>query len=395
MMAAENHRPNLFPISVPKMTKKPKTTDVVIGTLAATIPMVLPETVSSLESSRAASLPNSPAQEPKKSKHLSKPSNSPLNARKKKHNSNSNPDSPTSPSHSRPKWMLKVKNKVRRRSGDSNTSSDDPIKSSGSGSSLETEATAVATLPGLELDCTLTLQDSSSSIGIPTITVSSHLGDGECGGDAATSVVENGEGLSLELDRLRKYSQSSHSSTVGTSGVGSLLSPSGDEVASDLESPLSPMSGSSSFTDEPRDDLSDFDPIDRDLVSPSSDLEVLEGASISPRGSVSSETTVVPEDSLCSSGGGNGAGVKKIKRRRDRVTAVSVERSIIIISIIYHANVLLLLFSCYCFAVGITMYVRTDRILMPLCGGSWLFSQPRVLCVVSPCLVLCIGWVCE
>ena len=34
------------------------------------------------------------------------------------------------------------------------------------------------------------------------------------------------------------------------------------------------------------------------------------------------------------------------------------------------------------------MYVRTDRILMPLCGGSWLFSQPRVLCVVSPCLVL-------
>ena len=74
------------------------------------------------------------------------------------------------------------------------------------------------------------------------------------------------------VDPYRKNSQSSRCSSgsglvsVGTSGFGSLLSPSGDESypGSDLESPLSPYSGASSFTEDAPSDVSDLDPIDRD-----------------------------------------------------------------------------------------------------------------------------------
>lgn len=239
---------------------------IVLNSLNPTLPIVVPGAASHLEES-SRSTPNSPERgrkgEAKKSrnffKHLSRP-RSPRHHRRK---SNSDPESSSaSPS---PQPRPKVLHLKKKKSTDLNgaTAIEDDLKDDTSGSygATELEATPVEMLPGR----TYPLSNSVSDV--PEIRVSSAGHD-----EPAPGGLVSYEDISGSLDPYRKNSQSSRCSSgsglmsVGTSGFGSLLSPSGDESSSDIESPLSPYcSGGSSFTEDAPGD-SDLDPIDKDYT---------------------------------------------------------------------------------------------------------------------------------
>ena len=278
-MAAENHRPDpILKLPVGK----------VLTSLSSAVPLgaiVIPKAAEVMEKS-SRSAPSSPVKEEKRRKgllkHLARP-RSPSSPRMGAA-IHSDPERSPSPntaggdakSH-RPKWLV-FKSPRRRKSKDMNGSTTPGDNTSGSVEDLtrllelEPSATPVEQLPGR------TLMKTHSGSAIPVITVS-HSGG------------ENHMSASLEdlSGQQRKMSQSSHCSSnfcsAATSGVGSLLSPSGDEcyiadyLGDDLESPISPLSSrTSSFTEQVPGDLSD---LDQDLVSPSSDQETV----ISPSGS--------------------------------------------------------------------------------------------------------------
>ena len=254
------------------------TNPLVISSLQSAVTVVLPEASSSLQqrTGRSKSVPTSPDARKGFFKHFPR-STSPV--LRKKHRK-SDPDASNGQSR-RPNW-LNFKHKKKKSSEEMNggttplgESMDNLhlVSTSGSSPSLEPEATPMAMLPG---------QDRRLDAEIPTIMVSSHTGED----------LEDQNGSDSDA-AVRKMSQSSHHSQCstllsGTSGVGSLLSPSsGDECDpnSDLESPLSNLSGASSFTDETPGVISDCDPIERDfggLTSPSSDQESVD---ITPTGS--------------------------------------------------------------------------------------------------------------
>ena len=132
--------------------------------------------------------------------------------------------------------------------------------------SLEPQATRVETLPG------------QTTLPVPTILVSA-----DDRGTVLNDVKQSHNGVDyLSEEAQRKLSQSSNHSRCSqsvTSGVGSMLSPSGDECDG-LESPLSPLSGPSSYSGS-REELPlltqgeglvvDDDQIEKDLGSPSSE----------------------------------------------------------------------------------------------------------------------------
>lgn len=129
-------------------------------------------------------------------------------------------------------------------------------------SALEPQATPAETLPG-------------QTLSVPTILVSV-----DDRGTAAHQIQNGVDTLSDEAQR--KLSQSSNHSRCSqsvTSGVGSMLSPSGDECDG-LESPLSPLSGPSSYSGsreelrllpQAENGMVDDDHIEKDLGSPLSD----------------------------------------------------------------------------------------------------------------------------
>ena len=317
-------------IAVPKVGKKgkPKATNaLVLESLTPSLPIVLPEAAAALEANRhkSSSAPSSPSKDEKGGKHgkgkvkyLQRPT-SPRISRK---HFDSSPDSGQG-SPGRPKWLALGFRKKRSKStsamnnGDITptstmfTGDDRGDLNSTSGSSIEPEATPVAMLPGQE-GRTL---DSE----IPKIMVSSGDGEDELNG--------------LEVDMyIRKSSQSSHHSQCSTlhsgtsSGLGSLLSPSGDEgeIGSDLESPLSPLSGSSfrDSTDDLRGDSSDNDCIEKDLTSalasPTSDSDTL-GVTTPPP---CREYSPTGGDSGSEMSGKEGATYGKEKKKRDRPSKV-------------------------------------------------------------------------
>ena len=263
--------------------KYKSTNPLVISSLKSALTVVLPEASSSLQqrTGRSKSEPTSPDTRKGLFKHFPR-STSPV--LRKKHRK-SDPDASNGQSR-RPNWLnFKHKKKSSRSSEEMNggttplgESMENLYLEATSGSSLEPEATPMATLPGQkdrrwDVSCTE----------IPTIMVS-HTGDDnfedQNGSDSDAAV--------RKMSQSSRHSQCSSTLLSGTSGVGSLLSPSsGDECdpCSDLESPLSNLSGASSFTDETPGVISDCDPIERDfggLASPSSDQESVD---ITPTGS--------------------------------------------------------------------------------------------------------------
>ncbi len=277
MMAAQNP-PNSFM----HFKRKTHTTDpLVLNSLSTTVTFAMPAAAEALElSSRSA--PSSPVKNEKKRKgflkHLTRPK-SPTSPRS---HPNSDPERSPSP-NPRPKWLV-FKNHKRKKSKDSKDANGGRATPVGDGShddlsrTLEPVATPVYDLPGQ----TPPLLKSASGSNIPVITVS-HSGSGEV----------NLSGSLDDVSKQRKLSQTSHCSSnfpsTGTSGVGSLLSPSGDE-GYDLESPISPLSSrTSSFTEHTLGDLSDME-----LISPvGSDPETitsLQGSSPPPQDEGSSPT---------------------------------------------------------------------------------------------------------
>ena len=258
---------NLNFITVPTLGKKKKhrVTDnaIVFGSLNSTVPIVVPEVVPALQQVKSA--PSSPSKDEKKRKGFLRRPRSPLNRRK---HSNSDPERTPSPTPHRPKWLHfrhKSKPPSGMNGGTTPIDDDEATLTSSGGTLLDPIATPVEQLPGRMIKT-----DSGSCI--PVITVS-HSGEEEAPTTNGSSASFEDDISGSELDPYRKMSQSSHHSgchSIGTSGVGSLLSPSGDEC-SDLESPLSPLSRQSSSNDE----FSDNDPIERDIRSPSSDHEGL------------------------------------------------------------------------------------------------------------------------
>lgn len=246
------------------------TNPLVLSSLNSGMTIVLPEASSELQqrAERSRSVPTSPSQV----KGIRKYFPSPASPRMKKKQGKSDPDVTVPHSH-RPNW-LNFRHKKKSRSADGINGGTTPV-----GEGMENlhmvdsgvsplEATPMATLPGQK--------DRAWD-----------------GGEIPTIMVSNMEGEFDDQNPERKMSQSSHHSHCstmlsGTSGVGSLLSPSsGDECdpGSDLESPLSPLSGASSFTDEAPGSISDCDPIEQDiggLTSPCSDQESVD---ITPTGS--------------------------------------------------------------------------------------------------------------
>lgn len=244
----------------------------VLNSLAPTLPIVVPEAASHLEDS-SRSTPNSPEREEgKKSKgfikkHLSRPRSPRHHHHRKSH---SDPES-TSPSpQPRPKLLFN-RNKKRPQGFNGSTSEQQSNHVSGGYRATEPEATPVEELPGR------THHPNCTSSDVPEIRVSSEAHDERQSG-GMVSYEEISGSLDPNVDPYRKNSQSSRCSSgsglmsVGTSGFGSLLSPSGDESSSDLESPLSPYSpgsyspGSSFTTEDTPGDISDLDPIDKDYV---------------------------------------------------------------------------------------------------------------------------------
>ncbi len=238
-------------------------TAIVLNSLGATLPIAVPGQLE--ESTRSA--PNSPDRESrKKSKGFFKKH---LKPKSPSHHSNTSLSDPECSPQARPRW-LPFKGKKRRPSVNMNGTED--MVSSSESSPIEPEATPVEELPGR-------IHQNSNNGGctnVPEIRVSSEVE----GHEAETKELVSYEDIHVSLDPYRKNSESSRCSSgsglvsVGTSGVGSLLSPSGDESynGSDLESPLSPCSRSSSFTEDTPGEFSDSDPIDKDfptLKSPS------------------------------------------------------------------------------------------------------------------------------
>ena len=280
-------------ITVPpkgKKKKKKATQPLVISSLNSGLPVVLAEATPSLPKSKSA--PSSPVNEQKTRqsrgilKHLPRPTSPRFRRKERDHEGGGGGGG-----HSRrPKWLPFRHRKKSKSADEINGISPGPsplegslealdVTSSNSGSSVEPEATPVATLPGQISDRE---QARTMDAEIPMITVS-HSED----------CYEEHNGMEGRDHQLRKMSGSSHHSHCstlhsGTSGVGSLLTPSGDEAdpGSDLESPLSPMSGaSSSFTDE-LEGTSDNDFIDKDcsaVTSPTSDTETLVTTPTTPR----------------------------------------------------------------------------------------------------------------
>lgn len=287
MMMAERPDIGRLVLDVNPRGKKGKALEsaITMGTVSS-VSIVMPQAIE-----KTLSAPSSPIREEKRSKgflkHLTRPK-SPIHKRKHSH---SDPERTPSPQPSnRPRWLgirRKKKNDINGATSPVEGASASP---SGSGSSLEQQseqsrsltippsATSADQLPGA-------LKKTDSGSIIPVIMVSSHLGEGDEEQLRTSGSSVSFEEMNGELENLtRKLSQSSQKSacsstlqSVGTSGVGSLLSPSGDEsyANSDLESPMSPISRTSSFTDAQQ---SDNDPIETDLhpslASPSSDPEV-------------------------------------------------------------------------------------------------------------------------
>lgn len=304
MMAERPEVPGRLVLDVNPRGKKALESALAIGTVSS-MSIVMPQAVE-----QTISAPSSPIREEKRSKgflkHLTRPK-SPIHRRKHSHSDPERTPSPQ-PSH-RPRWLgFKKKNKKEMNGATTPVEGASPSPS-GSGSSLEQQceqhlqsltislppsATSVDQLPGA-------LKKADSGSCIPVIMVSSHSG-GEyeeeqlrtSGSSVSFEEMNGGDPLAETggtAGMIRKLSQSSQKSacsstlqSVGTSGVGSLLSPSGDESYpnSDLESPMSPLSRTSSFTTEGEGETgghhSDTDPIDADLhpslTSPVSDPEM-------------------------------------------------------------------------------------------------------------------------
>ena len=303
MMAERREVPGRLVLDVNPRGKKALESALAIGTVSP-MSIVMPQAVE-----QTISAPSSPIREEKRGKgflkHLSRPK-SPMHKRKHSHSDPERTPSPQPSSH-RPRWLGFKKKKKNDINGATTPVEGASPSPSGSGSSLEQQcehlqsltislppsATSVDQLPGA-------LKKTDSGSCIPVIMVSSHSG-GEyeeeqlrtSGSSVSFEEMNGGDPLETgsTADMTRKLSQSSQKSacsstlqSVGTSGVGSLLSPSGDEsyANSDLESPMSPLSRTSSFTTEGEGETgghhSDTDPIDADLhpslTSPVSDSEM-------------------------------------------------------------------------------------------------------------------------
>lgn len=254
-----------------KSKVKAANTAMVLNSLTSTLPIVMPDVAPHLMANSAArSAPNSPERERRKSKgflkkHLGSRPKSPSRQPNRTFHSDPEESSPGPSPQARPRW-LPFKNKKKKSTDMNNGEHKVPAQdididlTTSSGSSYEPEATPVEELPGRTYS-------NCGSI-VPEIRVSSE-GHDQSGGSGAGGAVTF-EDISGTLDPYRKNSQSSRCSSgsglmsVGTSGIGSCLSPSGDE-SSDIESPLSPCSRTSSFTEDATGDMSDTDPIERDL----------------------------------------------------------------------------------------------------------------------------------
>lgn len=341
MMAERPEVPGRLVLDVNPRGKKAIKSALAMGTVSS-VSIVIPQAVETL------SAPSSPNREEKRSKgllkHLARPK-SPIHRKKHSHSDPERTPSPQPSSH-RPKWLpfkKKKKNDVNGATTPVEGASPNP-SDSGSSSEQQCEkhlqsltislpppsATSADQLPGA-----IRKTDSGSSSCIPVIMVSSHSG-GELeeeqlrtSGSSVSFEDMNGSGGDpLESgggSMTRKLSQSSQKSacsstlqSVGTSGVGSLLSPSGDEsyANSDLESPMSPLSRTSSFTTEGETEghHSDTDPIDTDLhpslTSPISDPEM----------SVTTPTKDCPSD--LSPTAGSKKELREKKKKKDRVRGV-------------------------------------------------------------------------
>lgn len=285
--------PVLPVIAIPQGKKNKVKATMVLNSLTSTLPIVMPDVVSHLEDS-SRSAPNSPERERgRKSKgflkkHLSRPKSPNRHPNRTAH---SDPES-TSPSPQlRPRW-LPFKNK-KRKPGDMNngeTLGPDMDLTASSGSSYEPEATPVEELPG-------TLSISGSNV--PEIRVSSESHDPPSNSTGAVTFDD----ISGTLDPYRKNSQSSRCSSgsglmsVATSGIGSCLSPSGDE-SSDIESPLSPCSRTSSFTEDANGDTSDTDPIEKDLCPARQSPSSLSGSNDNLSATTPTPTSESPPNTL-------------------------------------------------------------------------------------------------
>ena len=340
MMAERPEVPGRLVLDVNQRGKTAIKSALAIGTVSS-VSIVISQAVETL------SAPTSPNREKKSKgllKHLARPK-SPIHRRKHSHSDPERTPSPQPSSH-RPRWLpfkKKKKNDVNGATTPVEGASPNP---SDSGSSIDQQcdlqsltislpppsATSVDQLPGA-----IRKTDSGSSSCIPVIMVSSHSGgeleeeqirtsgssvsfedmNGSSGGDP----LESGGG-----SMTRKLSQSSQKSacsstlqSVGPSGVGSLLSPSGDEsyANSDLESPMSPLSRTSSFTTEGETEgqHSDTDPIDTDLhpslTSPVSDPEM------------SATTPTKDSPSELSPTAGSKKELRAKKKKKDKVRGVT------------------------------------------------------------------------
>lgn len=350
MMAERPEVPGRLVLDVNPRGKKAIESALAMGTVSS-VSIVIPGAME-----HTISAPSSPIREEKRSKgflkHLTRPK-SPIHRRKHSHSDPERTPSPQPSSH-RPRWLgFKKKKKGNDMNGATTPVEGASPSPSDSGSSLDQQcekhlqsltislpppppsATSVDQLPGA-------MRKTDSGSCIPVIMVSSHSG-GEyeeeqlrtSGSSVSFDEMNGGDPVETggsTAGMTRKLSQSSQKSacsstlqSVGTSGVGSLLSPSGDEsyANSDLESPMSPLSRTSSFTTEGETEgghHSDTDPIDADLhpslTSPVSDPEM----------QVTTPTKDSPLDFSPTTG--SKKELRKQKKKKDRVRAVISQRCV-------------------------------------------------------------------
>ena len=320
-------------------------TAMVLNSLASTLPLVMPDASICLEYVKSA--PNSPEKEGmRKSKNFLKNLSRSRSPRRHKTQSQSDPEesshSSSSSPQSRPKWLPLTKNKKRKMPSSSSALNVDSFAVEGgvpvtdsvgcNMSSLNLEATSVHRLPGRSAE-----DDEAhvSTNDAPVMSLSevdlfpSHHSDRLSNYVPRRNSVpkirvlnESNEDVlqlspsveDMTMYSIRKNSQSSRCSSgsglvsIGTSGVGSLLSPSGDESysGSDLESPLSPYSGASSFTSDTAGELSDSDPIEKDYYA---------------QGDKENVTTPTPMqgDDASPTSGGEGKDLKGGKTKKDKL----------------------------------------------------------------------------
>ena len=250
MAEASTEAPPFISVPFDGKKRKGKVTShaIVINSLTPTLPIVMPEATNHLEDS-SRSAPNSPERHQGKKKGFIKKHITRARSPKPSH---SDPESSSPSPQPRPRW-LPFKHKKRKSPGSGLNGGTPAVTTQidSSNSSLEPEATPVDELPG-----TSSL-GSKNGANVPEIRVSSE-------GHEETEYLASYDEVNGASDPYRKNSQSSSGSgliSVGTSGIGSLLSPSasGDEsyLSSDIESPLSPYSGASSFTEETPGELSE------------------------------------------------------------------------------------------------------------------------------------------